>query len=62
MTETTVFETKYKVEIHFKQSLTKVHHLAIKLHIHNLIIIINETYFNCKLISEKSIFKNLEQV
>ena len=35
--------------------------LAINLHIHNLMIIINETYSNYKLISEKSIFKNWEQ-
>ena len=36
--------------------------LAINLHIHNLMVIINETYSNYKFISEKSIFKNWEQV
>ena len=60
MTATTVFETKYKVEIHFIQSLTKLHHWQLpELHIHKLtVIIIYETYFNYKLASEKQIFKN----
>ena len=60
MTATTVFEAKYKVEVHFKQSLTKLHHWQLpEPHIHNFtIIIINETFFNYKLTNEKQIFKN----
>ena len=53
---TTVLENEYKVKMHFKQS-EKTPPLAIKLHMHNLII--KETYFIYKLMSEKSNFKNL---
>ena len=58
MKTTTVFENEYKVKMHFKQS-DKTPPLAIKLHMHNLII--NKTYFVSKSIREKSNFKNWEQ-
>ena len=59
-----VFENEYKAEMHFKESLTKLHHCQLpELHIHNLTMIIDETYFNYKLlISKRSNFKNSEQV
>jgi len=55
MKTTTVFENEYKVEMHFIQS-DKTPPLAIKLHMHNLII--NKTYFVYKSIREQSNFKN----
>ena len=51
---TTVFENEHKVEMHFKQS-DKTPPLAIKLHMDNLII--NETYFICKLIIKSQILR-----